>query len=285
MALPIAQPAPASPRMQALRNLSNQLPVANGKLAAGQSAARDMQVQQAVKSAPAAAPIQQTAQATGTAVAENRGQQLIQNATQQVQQQGQVGQLGLGQQAQEVQGQVAGLQSGARESAMDNVQRLASISEQAKQELYDRQMSFEKDQAGNAVLNERQLADYARINAKSDEDFKNYSQQAQQASQRALIAMEQAYKMVNEDLIQKYAEAEQKKDQESMKVIGQMQADSAARMQRERNRAANNAAAWNAAGTGIGGAVGGAIGQSASGAQAGSGVGGALGSVGSSIGI
>jgi hypothetical protein len=81
-------------RMRALRNLSQQLPVANQAIADGQQAARDMQVQQAVAKAPAAAPIATTAQTTGAAVAQSAGADAVKNAQTTTQQAGQIAQQG-----------------------------------------------------------------------------------------------------------------------------------------------------------------------------------------------
>lgn len=278
------QPQAATPRMQALRNLSNQLPVANSQLAQGQQAARNIQLQQAVKAAPTTANTTQTAQQTGAAVAENAGKQLIQNAGQAIQQNGQVGSVINQEQAQQAQARTQGLQSSAREQAMDNVQRLAQVSEDAKKELYDKQMKFQKDEQGRTVLNERQLADYARVSAQNEQQYAQYAQSAQQINQRNLQAMENAYNLVKEDLVQKYAQAEQAKDQTTMREIAQMRIDADARIQQERNRADNNSAAWGAGGSVLGTAAGAvATGGNPAGAKAGGALGGALGGIGSSL--
>lgn len=264
-------------RMKALKNLSNSLPVANAQVAAGQNAARQMQIQSAVKAAPQKAGTA-TAQETGASVAANAGQQMIQNAGQTIQQQQQVGQVGLAEQARQNQAEVQSLASGGREQTMDNVQRLAALDSKAKKELYDDQMSFARDENGRTIFNEQQIADYARMNAKSNEEFKNYAQVATQASNRKLQLMETAYKKVQEDLNFKYAEAKQKGDQAAQKQIASDQSDMAARMQRERAKAANNGAMWQTGGAIVGTVVGGIYGGPA-GAMAGGAAGGAAGSM------
>lgn len=275
---------PTSPRLLALQNLAGQLPVANSRIAQGQQAARDMQLQAAVAKAPASSSnITRSAQDTGAQVAQNVGTQMVQNAQQQIQQQGQVGQLGNQEQQQINQAQVFGLQQGAREQAMDNVQKLASISQEAKQELYDQTMQLQKDEAGRTFFNERQLADYARLNAQSDEDFKNKAQQAEQVSKRNLQAMETAYNLVQEDLNQRYDLAKQRQDQATMKQIQEMKIAADRQMTKERNRAANNAAAWQAGGTIVGAVAGSFIPipgvGTAAGAMMGASLGGAAGGI------
>lgn len=267
---------PQSTRLKALQNLSNQLPVANSQVAQGQAAARDMQLQQAVKAAPTTQNVTQAAQQTGAASAQNAGQQFIQNAGQQVKQQGQVGQLALGEQQLGNQQSLANQQQAAAKGQMDNVQRLASISEGAKQELYDKQMQFQQDELGRTLFNETQLQDYLKANAQSDEQFANYKQTADQLTKRKLQAMEQAAKLIEFDLNQKQALAEQKKDQKSAQEVAQIRKEIQEQMQRERARAANRAGAFGAGGTIVGAAAGAVIGGPA-GAMVGGQAGGALG--------
>lgn len=272
-------------RLKALQNLSSALPIANSKVAAGQAAARQMQVQNAVRGAPAAAPIASTAQQTGQAVAEQAGTQAVQAAGQQVQQQQQLGQTGLQEQNTANQSQVASLQQGAKEQQMDNVQKLAQLDSKLKADIYDRNMTFQKSELGRTSLNENQLADYTRLSARNDEEFKNFQQAATQASQRQLQMMDTAYKKIVEDLDFRYQQAKQAGDQQAMRDVANMKSETKARMDREEARAANSAAAWTAGGAILGGAAGAAVGQSAAGASGGAGIGGAAGGLASGIGI
>lgn len=272
-------------RLKALQNLSSSLPIANQKVAAGQSAARQMQVQQAVKQAPVGANIPQAAQQTGQAVAENVGQQAVQAAGQNLQQQQQVGQVGLQEQQTQNRATGASLQQGVQEQQMDNVQKLAQLDSKLKQDIYDRNMTFQKDELGRTALNENQMADYARLSATSDEQFKNYQQQANQASQRQLALMDTAYKKIIEDLDFRYQKAKQAGDQQTMRDVETMRTQTAARMDREKARAANSAAAWAAGGMILGGVTGAAMGQTAASTGAGAGFGGAAASAISGMGL
>jgi hypothetical protein len=277
----MAAPVPQTNKLTALQNLQGQLPVASQRVAQGIQAARDIQLQQAVAKAPTGAAIAPAAQQTAAAAVQQTGQQQAQAAQQMVQQAGQVGQLQLGEQKMSGQQAVFGAQQAAEKQELDNVQRLSQLDMNAKKELYDNEISFKRDEAGRTLFNQRQLADYVKQNAVSDEQFKSYAQQAEQISKRNLQAMESAYNIIAENLKQQSAIAEQNKDQAAKKQIQEIQIELQKRMAKARARAANNMAAWTAAGT-IAGAAAGAViagpGGYAAGAAAGASVGGALGS-------
>ena len=270
------QQQPVSPRLKALQNLSNALPVANQQVAQQQKAGRDLQLQAAVANTPAAAVGPGTGAQLGTAMQNQSGDQQVTAAKGAVDQQQQVAQLGQQAQATADKGQIAGLQAGARQSEMDNVQRFAALNAGVKKELYDDTMQFQKDEIGRTLMNERQLADYARLNAKSDEEYKNYAQIADQASQRKLQTMEKAFDLVQQDLDNQLAIAEQKKDQAAKQAIIKAKRDAEAAMQKEKNKRANDSAAWTTGGTIVGTAVGAYFGGPA-GAAAGGAIGGAAG--------
>ena len=281
MAAPIGQ----STKLTALQNLQGQLPVASQRVAQGIQAARDIQLQQAVAKAPTGAAIAPAAQQTAAAAVQQTGQQQAQAAQQMVQQAGQVGQLELGEQKMSGQQAVFGAQQAAEKQELDNVQRLSQLDMNAKKELYDNEISFKRDEAGRTLFNQRQLADYAKQNTVSDEQFKNYAQQAEQVNKRNLQAMESAYNIIAENLTQHSAIAEQNKDQAAKKQIQEIQIELQKRMAKARARAANNMGAWTAGGTVVGAVVGGVAGSliapgagTAAGAAAGASVGGALGS-------
>lgn len=271
-------------KLKALQNLSASLPVANSKVAAGQNAARQMQIQAAVQKAPATANIPEAAQMTGQTAAEQTGTQAVRQATQNVQQQGQVAQTGLGEQQTANRQLGASLQQGAQEQQMDNVQKLGQLDAKLKQDIYDRNIQFQKDETGRAVLNETQLADYARLNTATDEQYKNAAQAAQQANARNIEMLETAHKKIIEDLDFRYQQAKQSGDNQTMQDIANMKTETDARMAREKARAANSAAAWRTGGTVVGSVVGGVVGSifpgvgTAAGVVAGGAIGGAVGS-------
>jgi hypothetical protein len=241
----------ATPRLQALQNLQNQLPVASQRVAQGIQTARDIQLQQAVAKAPVGAATAPAAQQTAAAATEQAGQQQVEAAKQMVQQAGQVGQLQLGEQQMGAQQQVAQAQQAARQQEINNAERLGRLDMSAKKELIDSQLQFQKDEAGRTLFNQRQLVDYAAQNARSEEDYKNYAQQADQLNKRKLQTMDTAYKIIEEDLSQRFRVAEQRKDQAAQQQIMEIRAEIERQKQRAAARAANSAAMWSSGATAI----------------------------------
>lgn len=275
MALPVQT---ESPRQSKLKQLAANLPVASSRIAASQKAARDMQVQNAVKSAPQSAPITSAAQTTGASVAQTAGTQQLQQNEQTAQAANQVGQLGQAEAVQQTASRIGDLQAGQRNQELDNLERFAALNRDAKEELYDKQMVFERDELGRQKMNDIQLADYTRANAASNEAFEQRSQQAKQAAARQLQMMETAHRLILADLDQKYAVADQAADQQAKIDIANAKKAAEEAMTRAKNKAANKSAAWGAAGS-IAGGVAGAVlsGGNPAGAMAGAQAGGALG--------
>lgn len=276
MADPVQQ---ETPRMSALKNLAKNLPVANSQVAQGQSAARGMQLQQAVQAAPASTNTTTTAQQIGAQQAQQAGVQQVEAAQKATAVRGPLARMGTAavqEQAQQGQEKLSSLQAGAREQAMDATQRLAALDASTKKEMYDDQIQFEKDENGRTKFNTIQLADYARLKAENDEQYKNYAQQATQASSRRLQAMDNAYRVLTQQLEQKYKLAEQKKDQDSMRQIIATKQAMEEKIAKEKAKAANTNAMFSTAGTVIGGVIG-AVGGGTQGAGVGMAAGGAAG--------
>ncbi len=294
-----------TPRMSALKQLSASLPVANQRVATQQRAARDLQLQQAVQQATPAGATTQAAQNTGTAMAAQAGAQQVANTQQGIQQQGQVAQLGQQAEAQGQQARVAGLQSGAREQQMTNEQKFASISEQAKREMFDSRKQFAQDEMGRKFGNERQLADYAALKAKDAQQWADYqqktehlyarkSQMLQTAQAKLAQQLEHENKLINQlqdqatkkgigerERNQILQVTEQKLKQREALRVGQIELQKA--MDKQAADAANRQAMWQGAGTIVGAVVGAvASGGNPAGAQAGASLGGSAGTLASS---
>lgn len=266
-----------SPTMLALKNLAKALPAANSAVATGQQSARDMQLQQAVAGAPQGTNTA-AAQQLGQQQGQEAGQQMIQRAEQGVGEAGAIGQTGLQAQAVQNQGQIIGQQQGATQQQTDNVQRLASLSEGVKQQLYDAQMQFQKDQNGRTIFTANQLADYTAMTAQNKQVFEAQAQQANQLNQMSLEATQTAYQKVAEDLTQKYQIAKQAGDEKQAEAIAQQKHAADIAMQQAQANAANNSAAWAAGGMIVGGVAGAVVGGPA-GAAVGASAGGALGTL------
>lgn len=237
-----------TPRMTALQNLQNQLPAASQKIASGIQAARDIQLQQAVARAPTGAAIAPAAQQTAAAATAQTGAQQVDAAKQMVQQAGQLGQLKLGEQQMAAQQKVAQQQQAARQQEITNAERLGRLDLAAKKELYDSEIQFKKDETGRTLFNERQLADYALRNARSEEEYKKYAQDAQILAKRDLQATETAFNLIMEDLKQRWSIAEQRQDQAAKEEIARIEREARLAMEKKRAKAASKAAMWQAGG-------------------------------------
>lgn len=267
---------PQTPRMQALRNLAKNLPVANSAVAQGQQAARQMQLQQAVQAAPPSIKTTQAAQTIGQQQAAGAGKQMVESASAATAPKGALAQIGnqaVQEQQQQSSAKTAGLAAGSKEQQMDNVEKFAALSESAKKELYDKQMKFDKDENGRTLFNAEQLADWTKLKARNSEEYKNYAQSATQISKRNIQAIEHAYALIEEDLNQQYRVAEEKNDRKAAEEIRRMKKDAADRLEREKTRYNNSVGAWQAGGTIVGTAVGAYFGGAA-GAKIGGQVGG-----------
>ena len=252
---------PQTERQTALQKLAQNMPVANQRVATGIQAARDLQLQQAVAGAGAVpAGVQSAAaQQIGAATSAQAGQQLVAAAGREAERQVQIGQLGQAETA-----RVADLRLGRQNVASQAEQtqlanRLAAVDEQAKQEIFDRRFQFNQDEAGRKFMNDRQLADWAVLKAKSEEEFRNYEQQVDQATRRRLALMEVAQKRILQELEQGYKSGKQKLDQAQARRLRQAAEDMRKRIAREKERAAKRKAIFTVAGAVVGAGIGAAV--------------------------
>lgn len=267
-------------RTKQLRKLASSLPGANQQVMSGLNAARDTQLQQSIQQASPQQGGQRTAQQLGAQSAAAGQQAALQTAGQAKAQAQQVGQLGQ---------QQAGVESaqriGQQERAVQGLQRqqgekLSRLGEDVKNQLLDQQLTFRQDEAGRALMNERQTADWAAANARSEEEFLDYQQQAMQMSERKLQMLETASQRLTSAIQNGYIIEGQRMDNDTRRQILEQKAALDKKIEQERIARANKAAMWGAAGSIVGAVVGGAFGGGA-GAQAGSEAGGATGTAGS----
>lgn len=266
-----------SQRLSALKKLSAQIPVANTRVAQGQQAARDMQLQQAVKQAPSSMGTAQ-AQQVGAQQAATAGQQQLATQEAGLQQQGQVAELATQAVKQQQQTTLSGLEQGVEQQRQSNVEKFAQLSQEAKQEMFDSRIQFQRDEMGRIVANERQLADFARLQAKNDDEFKNYAQQSQQAHQFKIQALETVQKRLEATLKSNEARKQEGLDRISDQQILQMQQDVERQLEKARADAAKKSALYTMGGTVLG-AAGGALIGGPTGATTGAQVGGGAGAL------
>jgi hypothetical protein len=267
-------------KIQALKNIANNLPVADQTLQNQKDATAAIQLKQAVAQSPTSGP--KTAQQLGGAAQAVRGQAAVQQQQQKAQTVQNIGQLG--QQAQQLQDTVAVSSEQRKLSKEQRVltNQLSKLSLDLKTDLLDKQLTFEKDESGRAFMNTRQLADWARLNAENQVEFNKYQQMANQASQRKLLMLETAQKKLQQELAQRQSRTQTKLDQEQNLKLAQMQRAMQEKIANERNKAGQMAGIFTAVGTIAGAAIVGSatLGTGTmAGAAVGASIGGSLGGV------
>ena len=267
-----------------LAAMAGQMPVRNQELADQQRAARTLQLQQAIsKLTPQQAPTAQQAAGMGATLAAQTGQEQVGRAQQLVETTGQVARLGQQETALAGQQKLGAMQEAGRQEQLSQIDRLAKLDANAKRELFDKELQFRKDAANQTFFTERQLADYKKQSAVSDEQYRNYANQAQNYHRRNIASLEAVYNKLAEIEKNNFQIGEQKLDQAARKEILALKADAERRVREAQRKAANNTQMWSA-GMGIVGAgagfvatgfnpAGGMIGY-----QAGSALGGTIGS-------
>lgn len=273
MADPIAPVAGVSPRAAALQKLKAQMPAASQKVAQQFQAGQAMQLQNAVKAAPTSAPVAATAQQAGAVQTAAVGQQAVQQAGQLQQQQQQVGGMALDAQKQATQKTLTGIEEGNKAEEMSGRDKLNNISEDAAKELFDKQMVFAKDENGRTFMNERQIADYMKTKATSDEQLKNYAQKAQQIQKTSMRIQQAAYDKLTSALEDESKLSNMGYDKDMILQLRELKQQMESDLQQKQANAEKSGFFWGAVGTVFGAAAGGS-----SGAAAGGGLGQAFGS-------
>lgn len=174
---------------------------------------------------------------------------------------------------------------------LKNSELLDGVGMNLRNEYVNKVKEFKKDELGRALLNTRQLSDWAALKSRNEEEYGEYEQMMQQALEKKQAITEQAFKVVSQELNQQWAAAEQSKDQAAMEQIAGIRASIKKAQEDARKKAAGESSMWAIGGTVLGLIAGAAIviftagagaplaaGAVAAGASAGAAVGGALGS-------
>ncbi len=117
--------------------------------------------------------------------------------------------------------QALGIDQDNRLSALTLKQRedISKLGRNVRQELFDKQLQFGKDERGRKFSNERQLADYAIANAHSEQDLAQKMQIMTQDAEKDLIMMEGVNNRLRQALQQGHNGKNQKLDQASKAKI------------------------------------------------------------------
>lgn len=258
-------------RTQQLKGIAQKLPVANQQVAQGLKSAQDIQLKSQIGQAKG--PISSAGQqALGAQQTAQRGAADLQAGAQTAQQLGQVAGMGLQQRGLEQQQQLGQEERQVSQKQRELEGRLSSLSNDLKDQLIDSQLAFKKDERGRLLLNDRQLLDIAALNATNEEEFRNYQQSIQQVSDRKIAMMEQAYKLISQELTNNLAKSEAGANQEQTLRLTRQKQAMQKKIEKERADQANKAAI----GTGIGTVAGAVLGGPA-GAMVGGSIGGMVG--------
>lgn len=245
----------ANGRLGQLNKLAASVPGANEKITKRLQETQATQLQSQLGAQPGPTG-PKTAQALGAQAAGQQAQTQLQGAQQARQQAAQVGQMGLQESRLQAQQRLGEQQRGLSAKGRELANRLSDISNEAKTELLDKQLEFQEAEGGRKLMNQRQLADWAALNARNEEEFKNYAQAAQQAHERKLQYWNTVHKKLTQSLESGYVAGKKRLDAESQKELLRIKRSVEKRIAQYQNEAAVDMAKWQAIGT-IGGAVAG----------------------------
>jgi hypothetical protein len=156
--------------------------------------------------------------------------------------------LGLQTQARAQQAALQARKTALNASIQKAEQSLFTLGATTKQQLFDATLSFEQDEIGRTVFNERQLLDYAITHAKDLEALQDYEQTISQVSERRMRLLQVAQQKIQQELTQAY-QAEQSALNEQQKLaLGKAARDMDAKIKKEKADAANRATIWSAVG-------------------------------------
>lgn len=151
---------------------------------------------------------------------------------------------------------LAEMQDTLSKQTRENEGRLFQLDQRLKDNLLDKQLTFQKDELGRALFNERQLADYKLATAKSQEDLKNYQQMVQQETQKKLQILEFAHNKMKQELANTMKLEESRKNNELKIRLQRAINEAEKKIAKEKADAANRAGMASGIGSILGLGVG-----------------------------
>jgi hypothetical protein len=265
-------------RIQQLNKLAGSIPVVNNNIAQGMQAARQTQLQQAIAGmAPGQAGTTQLAQQLGAQQAQQAGAIQVQTAQKTAQQTAQVGQMALQEDRMQKNQELFTRQQALSQRNRGLTNQLAQLDSRLKDQLIDQQLSFKQDEFGRTIWNERQLADFAVLQAKTQVDLDKFEQTMEQQSRRRLQIMSAVQAKLKQALDQNYMRQGQELDQQTRLYLANMVKQAKEKEAAERRRRSSFGAIVQGSLTVAGAVIGAAspLGPAGAviGAQIGSGVG------------
>lgn len=199
--------------------------------------------------------VQQVQQA-GAQAAAQQGQSILQSQQVQAQKAMQASKQAAQVEADETQQRLREREFGIKKKANVLQRQLGVYDEKLKNEIFDRNIKFEKDELGRTVFNERQLMDYKIYNSKSKIEFRKFEQDMRNMSRRRLKMLDISLAKIKQELGQQFKKDQLEMDQaQKMRLLKAKQAIEE-KIARAQARAANRAAMISSAGAIIGAGVG-----------------------------
>jgi len=115
---------------------------------------------------------------------------------------------------------------------------LAALGTYTKQVLFDQRLTFQQDEAGRKFSNMQQLADYAVMSARKDEDLAMKLQDMKQANEKEIMALQHAHNMITSKMKFEFERAEKQKDYALLRKLSEMKNALDEKMRRKAARGA-----------------------------------------------
>lgn len=248
-------------RTRQLKGLAERLPGANQQIQTGLDEARKTQLQATIGQMAPQQGTTQVIQQLGAQQQQQAGQIAAQGVQRQQNAATQIGQLGLAEAAGQQRAEGFEQQISLSQKDQQLATKLNKVDSRLKNDLLDKQLQFSRDKAGNALFNTRQLADYAAVNARSQEELANYSQMASQVYERKYKIMEAAYRSITTALERGYITKGRELDKKHKLEMAEAARALNEKMNKAKADYANNKAKWSALGTVAGTVIGGVAGS------------------------
>jgi hypothetical protein len=187
------------------------------------------------------------------------GQSQVQAAQKDLQQQSQVAGAIQQEQGQEIQSGLQQRQQASKTRLRSITNQIGALSNNLKQDIFDKQTQFQKDELGRTYWNERQLADWKIKQVKSDEELAEFEQNISQEFEKKMALLQASEKSIRQRLEQEMQKSEQNQDQALMQRLQTAEIELQRKQQKAQARAAQNSAMLGALGTLGGMAIAGGI--------------------------
>lgn len=246
-------------RQQQLMNLVQ--PGQNQSLLNQQKATQQLQMQQALGGAGQKQSFRRTPQAQqiGAQAQGLFGQSQTKAAQDQLQKEGQVAGAIQQEQSFDIQQGLQKRQQAAKVRLNSITNQISSLNRDLKQDIFDNQVQFQKDELGRTYWNERQLADWKIKEAKSDEELAEFEQSISQEFEKKMALLKTAEASIRQRLEQEASKSEQEQDQALQQRLLSAEKELQKKMQKAQARAQRNAMIMQAGGTIAGAGIAAAV--------------------------